>query len=278
MRKLFSKTMLVCVFAICFAFCAYGAEKASVDTSSLSKGLVGVKYTGGSGKGIVVQIAKSGSTVYTYQLNNAGNTETFALTDGDGTYSIKVFENTAGTKYAQVFSKDVTMKLDNEFAPFLSPNQYVNYTSGANVVKKAAEITRGETDELKKVQIIYNFAVDNISYDYDKAKTVKSGYLPNPDETLSTCKGICFDYAAVMASMLRSQKIPTKLVIGYAGETYHAWINVYITGTGWVDSIIYFDGTKWTLMDPTFASTGKKNQAVQEFIANPENYKQMYAY
>ena len=51
MRKLFSKTMLVCVFVICFAFCAYGAEKASVDTSSLSKGLIGVKYTGGSGKG-----------------------------------------------------------------------------------------------------------------------------------------------------------------------------------------------------------------------------------
>ena len=99
MKKLFPKIILALMLAVCFAFCAYGAEKASIDTSSLSKGLVGVKYTGGSGKGIVVQISKSGSTVYTYQLNNAGNTETFALTDGDGTYSVKVFENTSGTKY-----------------------------------------------------------------------------------------------------------------------------------------------------------------------------------
>ena len=48
-------------------------------------------------------------------------------------------------------------------------------------------------------------------------------------------KGICFDYAALMTAMLRSQGIPTKLEIGYSGEVYHAWISTYIDEIGWVD-------------------------------------------
>ena len=71
--------------------------------------------------------------------------------------------------------------------------------------------------------------------------------LPNVDETLKTGKGICFDYAALMTSMLRSQRIPTKLEVGYAGETYHAWISTYVDDKGWVDDIIEFDGKDWQL-------------------------------
>ena len=59
-----------------------------------------------------------------------------------------------------------------------------------------------------------------------------------------------------MAAMLRSQNIPCKLVVGFAGKVYHAWINVYIEGVGWVDQLIYFDGKTWSLMDPTFVSAG----------------------
>ena len=58
-----------------------------------------------------------------------------------------------------------------------------------------------------------------------------------------------------MAAMLRSQNIPCKLVVGFAGEVYHAWISVWSPGKGWVEGAIYFDGTDWQLMDPTFAST-----------------------
>ena len=68
----------------------------------------------------------------------------------------------------------------------------------------------------------------NFTYDYDKAATVSSGYLPVVDTVLDSKTGICFDYAAVMASMLRSQNIPTRLEIGYAGDAYHAWISVYV--------------------------------------------------
>ena len=205
----------------------YSNEKASVDASNLSEGYLMVKYTGGKNVRIKVQITKSGGVTYTYDLNNAGNVETFPLTEGDGTYTVKVFENTSGTKYAQAFS---------------------------------------------------TWVVDNFTYDYDKAATVQSGYLPVVDTVLATKKGICFDYAAVMTAMLRSQNIPCKLVVGYAGETYHAWINVYVDGVGWIDKAIYFDGQNWTLMDPTFTSTGNRSQSIMQYVTDSTNYTQKYAY
>ena len=89
--------------------------------------------------------------------------------------------------------------------------------------------------------------------------------------------GICLDYSAVMASMLRSQGIPTRLEVGYAGTAYHAWISTYITDIGWVNGIIEFDGTNWSLMDPTFAANSSES-ALKSFIGNGSNYKTKYVY
>ena len=91
-------------------------------------------------------------------------------------------------------------------------------------------------------------------------------YLPDPDETLETGKGICFDYAALMVTMLRSQRIPARLEIGYAGTVYHAWISAYVDDIGWVDGIIQFTNNTWTMMDPTFASSGKGDKEIENFI------------
>ena len=56
--------------------------------------------------------------------------------------------------------------------------------------------------------------------------------------------------------MLRVQRIPSKLVIGYAGDAYHAWISLYTEETGWVSDVIEFHGNEWRYMDPTFVSAG----------------------
>ena len=97
---------------------------------------------------------------------------------------------------------------------------------------------------------------------------VKSGYLPVLDEVLAEEKGICFDYAALMTAMLRSQKIPCKLVVGYAGATYHAWISVWTEENGWIDGTIFFDGKVWERMDPTFASSSGRSAEIMDFIEN----------
>lgn len=256
----------------------YSNEKASVDASNLAEGYIMVKYTGGKSVRIKVQITKSGGVTYTYDLNNAGRTETFPLTEGDGTYTVKVFENTSGTKYAQAFSTSLTMTLRNNFLPFLYPNQYVNYTMDSQTVAIGAQLCTAPTDDLGKVTAVFNWVVDNFTYDYEKAATVQSGYLPVVDTVLAARKGICFDYAAVMTAILRSQNIPCKLVVGYAGDIYHAWINVYVEGVGWIDKAIYFDGVNWTLMDPTFTSTGNRSQSIMQYVTDKTNYTQKYAY
>ena len=58
------------------------------------------------------------------------------------------------------------------------------------------------------------------------------GYIPNPDSTLEEGAGICYDFAALTASMLRSANIHAKLVKGYSTYTpvYHAWNEVLIDG------------------------------------------------
>ena len=85
----------------------------------------------------------------------------------------------------------------------------------------------------------------------------------------------CFDYASVMATMLRSQRIPTRLEVGYMGEEYHAWISIYIENVGWVNGIIEFDGKEWNLMDPTFAST---SGSPMNFISENDKYITKYVY
>ena len=90
-------------------------------------------------------------------------------------------------------------------------------------------------------------------------------------------KGICFDYAALMTAMLRSQEIPCKLVVGYAGNVYHAWISVWTAENGWIDGAIFFDGQVWTRMDPTFASSGGRSEEIMNFI-NGGNYTTKYLY
>ena len=102
-----------------------------------------------------------------------------------------------------------------------------------------------------------------------------SGYLPVVDEVFVSQTGICFDYAAVMATMLRSQNIPTRLEVGYVGEEYHAWISIYIKDVGWINGVIEFDGSDWNLLDPTFASASK---SPKKFLTKDSNYLTKYVY
>ena len=254
---------------------AYTSGKAVIDASHTADGYVMVKYTGSNAK-VKLRIQKD--TEYTYDINATGNYVTFPLTEGSGSYTIKLFENVSGTTYSQAVSQTIQVNLASDTMPFLYPNQFCNFNASSNVVAVSDSITAGITDPLKKVEAIYNYAVDNITYDNQKAATVQSGYLPNVDNTLSQKTGICFDYAAVMSSMLRAQGIPTKLVIGYAGNVYHAWVSVYIQGQGWIDNLIYFDGTTWQLMDPTFVSSGKKSAEALSYVSNPANYRQKFCY
>ncbi len=256
--------------------------KAEVDYSNASDGYVMVRYKAASDRRLKAKV--TGPTTeggYQYNLTQ-GEWTTFPLSDGNGKYEVKVYEQNPSTgKYAVMLTAKFTVKLTDEFAPFLRPNQYVNYADATNTLAKAKELTAGVEDNLDKVEKVYDFVVSTLTYDTHLAQTVKSGYLPVLDDVLAAKKGICFDYAALMTAMLRSQGVPCKLVVGYVGTkdpAYHAWINVWSEEDGWVDGAIYFDGTAWQRMDPTFASSGKSSEAIMKYIGDGSNYSTRYLY
>ena len=251
-------------------------KKCIIDYSNTEDGYVMVKYLKQTKKKIKAQVRGPKET-YTYNVTPK-EWETFPLTDGNGDYQILLLENVSGSKYAVIENLTCQVTLTDEFAPFLRSNQYVNFAEAPKTVKKAAALTEDSSGELEKVEKIYNYVVTKFTYDKKKAQTVKSGYLPDLDAVLEAKKGICFDYAAVMAGMLRSQEIPCKLVVGYAGDAYHAWISVYVEGKGWIEGVVYFDGNSWKRMDPTFASSGRQSRSITEYIGNGKNYSARYFY
>lgn len=252
------------------------SDKAVIDYSNTADGYVMVQYTAQTSKRLKVQV-KGPTTTYTYNLT-PGKWETFPLSDGNGTYQVALFENVSGSKYALVQSVTHSVTLTDEFAPFLRPNQYVDYGTADTVVAKAAELTADMTDPMKKVAAVYDFVVGNLTYDKQRAATVQSGYLPVLESVLAEKKGICFDYAALMTGMLRSQGVPCKLVVGYAGTAYHAWINVWSEESGWINGAIFFDGKTWQRMDPTFASSANQSKSIMAYIGDGKNYTVKYLY
>ena len=253
-------------------------EKAIIDVSNAKDGYIMAAYKQPTDKKLKLRITGPDKVVYTYNLNQKGKYEVFPLSGGEGNYSIAVYENVSGNKYATAYSTTMTVMLTDEYAPYLRANQYVNYQADSEVVKKAAELVKDKPKSLDKIAAVYQYTVTTLTYDKEKAKTVQSGYLPDVDQVLAEQKGICFDYAAVMTAMLRSQGIPTRLVVGYAGDVYHAWINTFIPQTGWIEGVIYFDGETWKMMDPTFASSAKQSKQIMEYIGNGSNYTAKYLY
>ena len=250
-------------------------DVAEVDYSHTEDGYVMVRFTGDTEKRLKV-LLKGPDTTYNYNLPR-GEWTVFPLSDGSGDYQVGVYQNVTGKQYATVMAAEFKADLADEFAPFLRPNQYVNYSEATKAVAVGLEVTEGREHPLEKVEAVYDYVVATLEYDYDKADSVKSGYLPVLDEVLESRKGICFDYAALMTAMLRSQEVPCKLVVGYAGSTYHSWISVWTEESGWVDGAIFFDGHQWKRMDPTFASSSGGDEEILEFIQNG-NYKVKYLY
>ena len=188
----------------------------------------------------------------------------------------RIMMNTEGNSYVEYYWADAYVELSSEFAPFLIPNQFCSYVPSSACVEKARELTNDATNQGEAVRNICEFVARNTSYDKAKAEKLanESGYVPNPDETLATGRGICFDYASLSAAMLRSMGLPAKVVTGYVGEEnlYHAWIMVYIDGT-WETAVFSVTPNNWSRCDVTFASTG-----ATKYTGSGTSYTDRYTY
>lgn len=255
----------------------YRNEDGSIilDVSHTGNGYLMIKDT--SDKKVQIQITNPDGEMYPYPLKDGGAYEAFPLTGGNGNYTVKVLENISGDEYAVGLSQSVPVELSDEFQPFLYPNQYTEYSADSETVKFGEQLAGSAGSDLEYVQEVYNYVIQNITYDTAFAENTPVNYIPDPDQTLRSKKGICFDYASLMTALLRSQGVPTKLVTGYSGKAYHAWISVYLREQGWVDQIIYFDGKDWTLMDPTLGASNDA-EAVKKYVGDGSNYTVKYVY
>ena len=248
---------------------------ACADITSADMGVIKVTYSGECGK-VKVRITKN-ETVYDYDLDPGGTV--FPLQSGSGTYNIKVLENVSGKTYAVALDEDFSADIKSEFSPYLVPSQYINYSQSDDCVYKAAELCAGKSGTVEKAAAMFGYITSNVKYDKELAASVKSGYVPNPDKTLESGKGICFDYASLFASMCRSQNIPAKLVMGYVrGNVYHSWNEIYTEESGWVTVDIFLKGSGWELLDPTFYASASDKSAVAEYIGDGSDYSAIYYY
>ncbi len=254
-----------------------GFEPLLVDVSNAAQGYVMVRYTGSAAQANL-QLTGPDGVNYKYFLPPSEEFAALPLTGGSGSYAVDAYENIEGNRYSVLYKETLQAELEDELLPFLYSNLYVDFDEQTEAVAKAREIVAPASNDLEAVSLVYHFVVENVTYDTQKAETVTSGYLPVVDETLHSGKGICFDYAALTAAMLRSQNIPTKLEIGYAGAIYHAWISVYTQETGWIDRVIEFSGDAWTRMDPTFASGNNNSDAILKYIGDGSNYALQYSH
>jgi transglutaminase-like putative cysteine protease len=136
-------------------------------------------------------------------------------------------------------------------------------------IKTASKLTEGLSTDSKKIKAIYDYVINNLSYDYGKLAKLSTTYVPDIDNTIASGKGICYDFSSVFAAMLRSQGIPAKLIKGYSPnvEGYHAWNEVYNSDTG-----------KWMVIDTTYDSQMKAANKKYSMEKKQSQYSVSYEY
>lgn len=200
-----------------------------IDTSTANEGYFTVTYHDGNGAKMKVGLTGSSGTKYlTYE---PGEPAAFTFPE-DGSYTITLFQNVVGTSYRTVTSKQVTVKMQDEMAPYLVSTDEITFSDDDVVGKTASKLCKDLQDTDDKVLAIHNYIASNFSYDNDFADAVNRGeiknYVPDTTEILTTKAGVCYDFSALFAAMCRSQDIPCAVQKGYYYGAYHAWNNVYV--------------------------------------------------
>lgn len=260
----------------------FSEEKAELDYSNASDGYISVLYSGSSAQA-KLRIA-NGSVQYDHDISVDG-TRDFIPLMGSGNYTVKVYEHVSGKNFALILSGEFNVSMKNENDTFLYPNKYVNFTKSSDCVKKAAELCAGKNGDVEEIAAVFGYIAENISYDKQLAATVNTtskggnAYIPDPDRTLSSGKGICFDYASLFAAMCRSRGIPARLVIGYADPNiYHAWNEVYTDETGWITPDLFLKKKGYNIADATFYASNSDKKKISEYISDDGNYAAVYRY
>lgn len=212
----------------------------SISTNETGRGLLRICYVKQADVKHKLQVL-CGNQHIEYNLKADGSIEDFSLQFGSGDYTARILQNESGSNYFEVEAKTFDVSLSGETIPFLNSVQNVRWAADMAPIKDVRKIiapalAHASDDSLPSecTRHLYNYICTHITYDNEKTQNVDYNYVPDIEETYATGKGICYDYASLLASMLRSIGIPAKLVKGYANANptvYHAWNEVYLNGS-----------------------------------------------
>lgn len=264
-KRFISSIVLFLTFFLSVSSVSFAKVDKYIDDSNLEQGVITVNYKTKRNVKTKVRISKDKS-YYDYNLKTG---DTFALQLGNGEYTVMILENIKGKSYKVVYKEEIILELKNDNVLYLQSIQNVNWDKNMKIIKIAKSLTKKANTDQEKAKFIYNYIVKNIKYDNKKATSVKSGYIPSIEVIDKSKKGICYDYASLYATMLRSVGVPTKLVMGknIDIDVYHAWNEVYIAKTD-----------EWITVDTTFDAANYKNKANKNIEKNAEDYivKEVY--
>ena len=201
---------------------------------------------------------------YFYSMNSSQ--EHIPLQLGDGVYTVRLLKNIEGNRF-QVMGTSEMKVLEWNKDVFLSSSQPVYWEDQIVMEQLAASLFEGVEGDYQKMIVAYDYLVNNIRYDYNKINIIQDSYVPSIDATITSGDGICYDYSALFAGLLRSQGVPSKLVKGYkiGLEEYHAWNEVLIDGT-------------WILIDTTFDAAYYQRGLSVEMVKAESEYQKVREY
>lgn len=234
------------------------------DESKVTDGVVGIKYTGPLNKPIKVTVEKN-QVRYVYTIKN-NKSNYVPLQMGNGEYKISLMENIDGNKYRSLDSKSFSAKNISETKLYTYSTYITNYSPTMKAITGYGKIIDSLSTS-DKIQTVYKDVIANYYYDDGKISDLPLDYVPTIDEMYLSKKGICYDYASLLSGVLRSQDIPTKLVMGYAPEIkeYHAWNEIYING-------------KWNVVDTTYDAAMTQAGHKVSFSKDASKFKTLKVY
>lgn len=170
-------------------------------------------------------------------------------------------------------AENIREKLDNYNIKVI---QYYNgvtledaIKSTPEIDKMAVDLVKNEKNDYDKCKKIYEWITKNISYDYEKSKTIAKEARNTKSGTIicyQTRKGICFDYASLFISMCKANSIKANLVtgMGFSGMAWgdHAWNQFY-----------YEKEKRWVNVDTTFGVSGVNYFDTNNFSLDHKNSK-----
>lgn len=222
----------------------------TIDKSLLNQGAVTVKGLPKDSQGLLIRISK-GLEHYDYQITEG---QAYPLQMGNGTYHILLATLVNANQYRVLSKEQVVVQINNESSIFLHSIPNVSWKEALKVSEKAKELVEGLTTDAEKTKAIYSYITHTIAYDWKKVEGLGQNYTPNLDQVYVSGSGICYDYSAVFAGMLRSVGVPTKLIMGYNKsnlEVYHAWNQVWLNDEG-----------RWVTIDTTYDALYVQNNKV----------------